>query len=83
MTHFVMVSAPECVWCSKAAVLLENEGHTFEEFSSTDPSIRKLLWSIGLRTVPQIWDSSNGVRVGGFEPLASYLKHTIEKDLLD
>jgi glutaredoxin 3 len=60
-----------CPYCDRAKSLLESKGISYKEIDiQNDPKSKEFLMEQGLRTVPQIFDSST-LLPGGFQGLDS------------
>jgi glutaredoxin len=69
---FHIITKPDCPWCDKAKELLNEKGIGFTAYLYNDhPMIVKLMFTSGLKTVPQIWH--NSTHIGGYEDLEDWL----------
>lgn len=65
---YVLLTKPECEWCTKAKELLRKHGEEFVEFNIIEhPILREFLIANKLKTVPQIF--INGYLIGGYQDL--------------
>ena len=65
----------DCVFCTKAKVLLNNYNLEFLNIILDTPKKKKdFKEKTGLKTVPQIYVSSTGHHIGGYEELQEYVK---------
>jgi glutaredoxin len=73
MADFILITSPECVYCGKAKEALSEHEQTYVEFSTTEPAVRHLFFSLNLKTVPQVFRSTSGNQpveyIGGYESL--------------
>jgi glutaredoxin len=73
MADYIIITSPDCSWCTKAKEALVEHEQTYVEFSTTESAIRHLFFSLDLKTVPQVFRSASGNQpveyVGGYESL--------------
>jgi glutaredoxin len=70
---FYIITRDDCHWCDKAKKVLEDRGASYEAFLySEHPMLLKLMFSMGLKTVPQIWEDNT--HIGGYEDLVEWIK---------
>jgi glutaredoxin len=78
---FFILSKPNCPWCDKAKDILTEKELDFEVWEPNG-DLKKVAKMLNIKTVPQIF--KEGVRIGGYEDLVSYLeKLKIDDFLLD
>lgn len=71
MPKWVIITADNCDWCTKAKELLTSKGHRFHEEDARAEGKRDWFRSMGFKTVPQIFH--DGVHIGGYQSLVNYL----------
>lgn len=68
MTHFVIISQPNCSYCKKAKELIAFKGDTYTELDIQEKwGLKDFLRASQLGTVPQIF--MDGFLVGGYDEL--------------
>ena len=75
---YTILTAPDCRWCVRAKIFLEDKGIPYKVYDLSDPDNsdrRDALTEAGLKTVPQIFDS-NGAHIGGYDSLVAHLTLT-------
>jgi len=65
----------DCVFCTKAKVLLNDNKIEYLDVMLDTPDKKKdFKKRTGLKTVPQVYVSSTGHHIGGYEELEEYVK---------
>ena len=75
---YTLLTSPNCRWCVRAKLILEEKGIPYTVYDLSDPENsdrREALVEAGLKTVPQIFDAS-GVHIGGHDALVAHLTLT-------
>lgn len=72
--RFLIHSLPDCPYCEKAKVAINEDGFAYEErHHMTDEQRLEFKASMGVTTFPLIIDLATGQRVGGYSDLVDYL----------
>jgi glutaredoxin len=70
---YTIIGRWDCIWCDKAAKLLEIKNEVYKYYLYHDHPLTKLLMKVAkLNTLPQIWDGDH--YIGGYAELEVYLK---------
>lgn len=70
--HYTIVTKDNCPWCTKAKVLLDFWGKTYQEINLYENQwAREIFKKEGYKTVPQIWNGP--IHIGGYSDLDNYL----------
>jgi glutaredoxin len=69
---WVILSKPECPWCTMVKDLLHEYDIEFTEMNIVGTDLVAFMVNSGLYTVPQVF--KNGDLVGGFEDVEDYLQ---------
>jgi len=70
-----MYTAENCAFCTSAKKLLHNYNIEYLNIILDTPKKKKdFKEKTGLKTVPQIYVSSTGRHIGGYEELEEYIK---------
>lgn len=79
MADYIIITAEDCVWCERAKAKLDARDLTYAEFSTSEPNIRHLFFTLNVKTVPQIFLSASGNRqieyIGGYDDLCKRLAY--------
>ena len=75
---YTIIYGKYCHWCDKAKDLLDEKGIPYQSFEvgpqeGIPNALRGLFRLAGLKTVPQIFDSSAN-HIGGYEDLVKHLE---------
>jgi glutaredoxin len=72
---FTIYTTNNCVFCTSAKKLLNNYNLEYLNIILDTPDKKKeFKEKTGLKTVPQIYVSSTGHHIGGYEELQEYVK---------
>lgn len=72
--RFLIHSRPDCPYCEKAKVAINEEGFSYEERQYlTDDQRAEFKAQMGVSTFPLIVDRESLQRVGGYTELVDYL----------
>jgi glutaredoxin 3 len=69
--RWVILSKPECPWCTMVMDLLHEYDIEFTEMNIVGTDLVEFMVNSGLYMVPQVF--KNGDLVGGFEDVEAYL----------
>lgn len=79
MDTYVIITSPDCKWCDRAKDALRKRDLPYYEFDTTEKNIRHLFFSLGMKTVPQIFKAAYGNNpieyIGGYDDLAKRLAY--------
>lgn len=72
MAHFVMLTKPNCNWCTRTLDILSEQfpKDRVVQISVENPStLRDFMLQMGWRTVPQVWwiDEDGPSHIGGYD----------------
>lgn len=69
--RFLILTKPDCHWCSKAKELITRLGHTYTEYDLTQKlEIRDMCRDLGFKTVPQVFLAGMyPMHIGGYNDL--------------